>query len=82
MKKTVITLLAGLAAVISAGEITLAENGQAKAGIVIPANAKPIVRFAAGELAEHLKKMTGAEFKISRNRIAPFPVSVESGIKP
>ncbi|MBR4664287.1 MAG: DUF4838 domain-containing protein [Lentisphaeria bacterium] len=64
MKKTVITLLAGLAAVMSAGEITLAENGQAKAGIVIPEKAKPIVRLAAKELADHLKKMTGAEFEI------------------
>ena len=64
MKKMAIALLVGIAAVMSAAEITLAENGQAKAGIVIPGNAKPIVRFAAQELADHLKQMTGAKFKI------------------
>ncbi len=66
MKRLAMVFLIGILSVLSAAEITLAENGQAKAGIVIPANARPIVRFAAGELAEHLKKMTGAEFKISR----------------
>ena len=70
MKKLVTALLFGAVSVLTAAEITLAENGQAKAGIVIPANAKPIVRFAAKELAEHLKKMTGAEFKISRKPAA------------
>ena len=64
MKKMAIALLVGIAAVMSAAEITLAENGQAKAGIVIPGNAKPIVRFAAQELADHLQQMTGAKFKI------------------
>ena len=70
MKKAAIVLMAGLAAVLSAAEITLAENGQAKAGIVIPVKAKPIVQLAARELAEHLKQMTGAEFKISRRPAA------------
>ncbi|MBR4663959.1 MAG: hypothetical protein IKO93_08800, partial [Lentisphaeria bacterium] len=70
MKKLVTALLIAAVSVLTAAEITLAENGQAKAGIVIPANAKPIVRFAAKELAEHLKKMTGAEFKIGRKPAA------------
>ena len=64
MKKWMVALLIGIVCAVSAAEITLAENGQAKARIVIPEKAKPIVRFAAQELAEHLKKMTGAEFKI------------------
>ena len=64
MKKWMVTLLIGIVSAVSAAEITLAENGQAKAGIVIPEKAKPIVRFAAQELAEHLKKMTGADFRI------------------
>ena len=54
MKQWFTALLIGAVSVLTAAEITLAENGQAKAGIVIPADAKPIVRFAAGELAEHL----------------------------
>lgn len=64
MKRLAVLLLVGFFSVLSAAEITLAENGRAKAGIVIPENAKPIVRFAAKELADHLKKMTGGEFEI------------------
>ena len=56
MKKWMVALLIGIVSAVSAAEITLAENGQAKAGIVIPEKAKPIIRFAAQELAEHLKK--------------------------
>ena len=59
-----LALLAFSGALLSAAELTLAENGVAKASIVIPENAKPIVRFAARELAEHLRKMTGAEFPV------------------
>ena len=64
MKKLVLLLavLTGLA--MSAAEITLAENARAKASIVVPANARPIVKFAAKELAEHLKAMTGAAFPV------------------
>jgi hypothetical protein len=57
-------LLAGSCAVLAAAEITLAENGKSNAAIVIPAKAKPIVRFAARELAEHLEMMTGAKFPV------------------
>ena len=54
MKKTLGSLLIGICAILSAAEITLAENGEARASIVIPENAKPIVKFAAQELADHL----------------------------
>ena len=47
-----------------AADITLAENGKAKATIVIPANAKRVVKFAATELASYLKKITGATFAV------------------
>ncbi|MBO4649028.1 MAG: hypothetical protein J5806_12830, partial [Lentisphaeria bacterium] len=57
-----LAVLSGLA--VSSAEITLAENGRARAAIVVPANAKPIVKFAAKELAEHLKAMTGAAFPV------------------
>ena len=64
MKKLILCLAALSALTVSAADITLAENGQAKAVIVIPAKAKPVVKLAAKELAEHLKLMTGAEFPV------------------
>ena len=64
MKKLALLLAALTGLVMSAAEITLAENGRAKAVILVPANARPIVKFAAKELAEHLKAMTGAAFQI------------------
>ena len=64
MKRLAAIFLIGILPILSAAEITLAENGQAKAGIVIPEKAKPIVQMAARELAAHLKQMTGADFAI------------------
>ena len=52
------------AVLLNGAEWKIAENGKAAAGIIIPANAKPIVKFAAGELAHFLEKMTGAEFTV------------------
>ena len=66
MKKLLTFILTlGAAFGLSAADITLAENGEAKAVIVIPENAKPVVQFAAKELADHLKIMTGAEFPVA-----------------
>ena len=65
MKKLLVFLLIGISACAFAAEITLAEDGMANASIVIPEKAKPIVRFAASELAEHLHRMTGGEFPIA-----------------
>ena len=64
MKKMVLVLAALTGMTVSAAEITLAENGRARAVIVVPANARPIVKFAAKELAEHLNAMTGAAFQV------------------
>ena len=47
------------------GSVVLAENGSAKAVIVIPENAPAPVRYAAQELKQHLDRMTGAKFTIS-----------------
>ncbi|MBO4491196.1 MAG: DUF4838 domain-containing protein [Lentisphaeria bacterium] len=66
MKKRILFCLAALTSFsMFSADITLAENGEAKAVIVIPEPAKPIVKLAAKELADHLKKMTGAEFVIA-----------------
>lgn len=65
MKKLLVFAALALAAILPAAEFKIAENGTAQAGILIPANAKPIVKLAADELASYLKKMTGAEFTVS-----------------
>lgn len=57
-------LLAASAAVLSAAPLKIAENGKALAGILVPANAKPVTKAAADELALYLRKMTGAEFTV------------------
>ena len=64
MKKLLFLLLVGMLSSFQAAEITLAENGKAKAVIVIPKVAKPIVKLAAQELSGHLMRMTGAEFAV------------------
>ena len=65
MKKLLLLLTLISAAIVSAAEFKIADNGKAQAGIIIPANAKPIVKLAADELAEYLGKMTGAKFTVS-----------------
>ena len=65
MKNKFLLLAASLLTVFTAAsaELKIAENGKACAGILIPENAKPIVKMAAQELTDYLKKITGAEFK-------------------
>ena len=64
MKKLLLLLTLISAAIVSAAEFKIADNDKAQAGIIIPANAKPIVKLAAGELASYLQKMTGAKFTV------------------
>lgn len=56
---------------LCAAEITIAEKGKANAGIVIPENAKPVVKFAADELKNSLEKMTGAPFSVGTKSNMP-----------
>lgn len=49
---------------VYAHALTLAENGQARATIVLAANPIPAEKTAATELAEYLQKITGATFPI------------------
>ena len=49
---------------LAAADLTIAENGVARAGILIPEKARPVVKVAADELAGYLKKITGAEFTV------------------
>ena len=64
MKRVMSAILIIFAAVLSGAELKIAENGQAQAGILIPANARPIVKIAATELADYLGKITGAKFTV------------------
>jgi len=52
------------AAASSAQEPMLAKGGQAEAAIVIAPDASEFARWLAGELAGHLKKLSGAELPI------------------
>lgn len=61
--------------------VTLAENGKAKAVIVVPADARPVASFAAKELKTFLEEATGAKFDIVKSAPAGmFPIIVGSGV--
>ncbi len=55
----------------NAGAITLTQDGEAKAVLVVPANAEPIARYAAEELMRHLELISGAVLDISEEPDAP-----------
>ncbi len=61
-KKLLLILL--WASVAFCGEITLVENGQANASIVISSNAGGVVKLAARELSNTIREMTGAELPV------------------
>ena len=54
----------------AAKSVVLAENGVAKAVIVVPPEARPTAAFAARELQKYLNEATGAKFQIVK--IADF----------
>ncbi len=58
-------MVVGLLATWSAGAVTLSENGQARAIIVIAADAPAPERHAAAELAGFLAQITGAQFPVA-----------------
>ena len=64
LKSSIVSVLCMLSALLTGTDLSIAENGVAKAGILVPENTKPVVRLAAEELASYLKKITGAEFTI------------------
>ncbi len=67
MKKILLSFWVIAVCSVCSAEITIAENGKAHAGIVIPENAKPVVKFAAEELKNFLEKMTGGSFPVGTN---------------
>ncbi len=65
MKKLLFLFAAVFSFVLCGAELTVAENGKAYADIIIPANAKPQVRFAAQELKKYLEAITSAKFTVT-----------------
>ena len=74
-----LTVLLAVSGLLAAGEIVLAENGKAKASIVIPEKCPGVIRFAARELADHLMLMTGAEFRIGTKADKTLPSVIRLG---
>src|SRR5262245_29258174 len=67
-------LLMATACVTPARAVTLAEKGQARAVILVPAKPSPVVEGAARVLRDHLKQMSGAELPIrTEDRITGSP---------
>ena len=60
-------VLAGCCGWFGSGEVKLAEDGRALADIVIAEKASVAAQFGARDLQWHLKKMTGADFRIIRD---------------
>ena len=58
------TILLMQAAVAWAGGVTIVKDGRSDFSIVVAKDAIPTERFAAEELASHIKQMSGADLKI------------------
>lgn len=48
----------------SSAGVTLSENGQSRAAVLVASDAPTPVRHAAGELARYLQRVTGADFNV------------------
>src|ERR1044071_9143487 len=59
--------------------LTLADNGQTKYTIVLPANPIPSERYAAEELQRYLEKISGAKLPIVSDSEKPAPREILLG---
>lgn len=89
MKKLFALLVLFIGINLSAGDIVIAEKGQAKADIVLPSAPSVYVKFAADELKQYLDKITGGNFKITdkptaavKIHLGQSPESETAGLKP
>jgi len=62
---TAVGLIVTLAAPLSAGAVTLSDDGKATASVVLAASPTRAERTAADELAAYLSKVTGATFTVT-----------------
>jgi hypothetical protein len=89
MIKWIALFVTVLGAGLSAADVVIAEKGQAKAEIVIPAQPKTSVKFAAEELKHYLDEITGGDFRITSQptaavkiRLGQSPEAEAAGLKP
>lgn len=83
LRQFVQSVLVGLAlpaAIVSARPVTLAQDGAARAAIVVAADATQAERFAAEQLRMYLKEITGADFTTAGDPVeAPVRILVGPG---
>src|SRR5213593_912785 len=79
---TRLVLIMGLLIASNAGAVTLSREGKSDYVIVISASAIPAEQTAAQELADHLKKVTGAAFPIKSEQDAPAAHRIFVGLFP
>ena len=68
-----------LSPTVAGAESFLVENGEARAEIIISETPTRTQRLAARELQTYLKKISGAELRISSKPLADFPVKLYVG---
>ncbi len=76
----IVAVVSGWAIGSQALALTIAENGQAKAVIVVSTDVTPTQRYAADELARFLNQITGATFPIV-NQLDPAKTNLLIGAK-
>lgn len=70
----VVVLLAGAVFTTPVQAVTLVEKGQARAVIILPEKASPVVANAARVLRDHIRQMSGAELPIrTEDQFTGFP---------
>ena len=77
MKHILLVFVSLLSLCLSAA--VLVENGRADAEIILPAEANPVEKFAAVELALHLKMLGGAEIPVHEAPTGTARVSIRLG---
>jgi hypothetical protein len=78
MRRNILTMIAAAAMVClfssqSSASSYLVEQGVAAGKILTPPNPSPEMKLAADELAEHLRRMTGAQFEVAADPGGPLP---------
>ncbi len=68
---TAFTLLAAAATAAAAGAVSLVEDGQPRAAVILPAEPEELEQQAAAELVEHIRLISGAELPLVSGGPAP-----------
>lgn len=79
VKRVFMLLIFAAVFTVCAKPLTLVKNGKAVSSIVIADNASEVAKFAASLLAEHLKKISGADLPIVKESAAPAGTKIYVG---